>query len=103
MTNRRAWVRIPSNQVMMASTADTSATGWFGRVRDISQGGVALILRRPFERGTNLILDLATNAGELRGLPARVVHAWEMDGRWIIGCEFASPLNEDELQRFRTD
>jgi hypothetical protein len=86
---------------MMASTGDISATGWYGRIRDISLGGVALILRRRFDRGTNLILDLATRAGELRQLQVQVVHAWEMDGRWIIGCEFASPISEQELQTIR--
>ncbi len=48
-----------------ASTTDASVTGWLGRVQDISHGGIAfVILRRQFEPGTKLIIDLATNAGE---------------------------------------
>lgn len=101
LTERRAWIRFPSDQTMTASTTDTGVTGWLGRVRDISLGGIALMLRRRFERGTSLILELATNAGELRRLSVQVVHAtWEMDGRWVIGCTFTSPLSEEELQTF---
>jgi hypothetical protein len=103
MANRRTWVRYPSNQVMSASITDTSATGLLGTVRDISLKGVALIVCRPFERGTNLILDLSIRAGELRRQRVLVVHAWEMNRRWLIGCEFVSPLSDEELQRFRTD
>jgi len=99
-TERRAWVRFHSKQATMASTpADSAATGWLGQVRDLSHGGVALILQRGFVQGTHLILDLETSSGELRRLPAQVVHArCEMDDRWILGCKFASPLNQKELQ-----
>jgi len=99
-TECRAWVRFASNQATMASpTADSAVTAWLGQVRDISRGGVALILPRWIERGTHLIVDLATNAAELRRLPVQVVHAsWEMDCRWIIGCAFATPLSDEELQ-----
>jgi hypothetical protein len=74
-------------------------TGWLGRVRDISVGGIALILRHRVERETELILELATTAGEVRSLPAQVVHVTqERDGCWIVGCAFESLLSEDELQ-----
>jgi len=95
----RAWVRLPSNQRMMASTANTATTAWLGQVQDISRGGVAISLRRGFRQGTNLILDLATNAGELRSIPVQVVHAKEeRRGRWLLGCAFTPPLSEQELQ-----
>ena len=97
-TERSTWVSFLSNRAVTASTKDSATTGWLGKVRDISRGGLSLILRRGFKRGTNLILDMPTNAGELRRLPVHVVHAtWEKDGRWILGCEFASPLGQEEL------
>src|SRR5690348_17525683 len=99
---RRAWVRLPSDREVsyrpMAGSGDT--TGWLGRVRDISQGGIALILRQKFDLGTGLFIDLATNAGEVRSFSARVVWVTlERDGCWITGCEFASTLSSDEIGR----
>jgi hypothetical protein len=32
-----------------------------GKIRDVSTTGIALILKRPFERGTLLFIDLSTN------------------------------------------
>src|SRR5437667_238481 len=86
---RRAWVRLPSDRDVscrpMVGAADT--TGWLARVRDISQGGIALILRQKFDLGTGLFIHLATNAGEVRSLSARVVRVTlERDGCWITGC-----------------
>ena len=97
---RRAWVRLPSDrEASFRAGADT--TGWLGRVRDISQGGIALVLRQKFDLGTDLFIDLATNAGEVRSLAAQVVRVTlERDGCWITGCEFASTLGVDDLQTF---
>ena len=104
---RRIWVRTPSDrdvccQKMPGLATDDSDTGWLGKVRDVSTGGVALLLTRPFEAGTILILELETEAAELRRV-IEVVHAApENNGHWILGCVFASPLGEDELQIFLT-
>jgi hypothetical protein len=73
-----------------------------GTVRDISPGGIAVVLERRFELGTILIVEAPDNpkhASESR--PVRVCHATpETDGRWIIGCAFAWPLSQEELRRF---
>ena len=104
-TERRAWVRMPKDQQvscqpLAASTTEESETAWLGTVRDISAGGVALVLNRRFEPGSLLIIDLSAKtktASQPR--PVRVVHATtERKGRWIIGCAFASPLSQEELQ-----
>ena len=99
---RRAWVRLSSERdVSCRPIAGLAEASWLGTVRDISQGGVALILKRRFEPGTGLFVEVATNAGELRCLPARVVRITrERDGCWITGCAFASLLTPDELQTF---
>jgi len=77
---RRAWVRLPSDQEICCQpmenlTAEEAKTGWLGRVRDVSPGGIALILNRRFQPGTMLVVDLSTKAEETRRLPVRVVHS----------------------------
>ena len=97
---RRAWVRLSINKEAGCLPAGGDY-GWLGRVRNISQGGVALILRRQMQLDTDLIIELATRAGEVRSLPARVVRVMlERDGCWITGCQFASTLSPEELQSF---
>ncbi len=100
-TERRTWVRFPNNQAMAASTTDEKATGWLGRVKNISLGGIAFsIPRRRFEPGTELMIELATTAGKVYRLPVRVIHSMsEMNGRWIVGCAFATPLAPDDLKK----
>ena len=97
-TERRAWVRFRSEQEVTCST-DEANTGWLGRLQDISVGGVALALRRRFEPGTVLDLELETKAGWPRRLSVRVIHAkQDRNDRWIIGCAFAFPLSKEELE-----
>ena len=102
MRNRRAWVRLPSDQdVSCRLMAGTDKTRWTGKVRDISQGGVALVLRQKLQPGTGLLIDLTTNAGEMLSLPARVVCiTLARDGCWITGCAFAKTLSKEELGAF---
>src|SRR5690242_9137699 len=92
---RRAWVRLPSDREV-SCRADTG--GWLARIRDISQGGMALILRQKFDLGKGLFIDLATNAGEVRSLAAQVARvSLERESCWIKGCP---TLGADELQTF---
>ena len=105
-TERRAWVRLPCDldarcRSMAELTKDKRESGWLGRVRNISQGGIALVLRRRLEPGTELIIEVATKAGQLRRLRAAVVHATlERNGQWIVGCAFANTLSQEELDAF---
>jgi hypothetical protein len=49
--------------------------------------------------GVELIVELSAKPKGVLHVPVRVVHATAgKNGRWIIGCEFARPLSEDELQ-----
>jgi hypothetical protein len=102
---RRAWVRYPfyhptECQAVAAETATEPEIRWPAVVRDISSGGLRLSLTRRFEPGTTLIVELPTrSAGRMRALPVRVVHVRaRLDGCWTTGCQFASPLDEHELQ-----
>lgn len=97
-TERRAWIRFRSEQEISCQPDEVN-TAWLGKVQDVSPGGIALILRRRFEPGASLSIELTTQGDWPRRLVARVVHATqEMDGRWIVGCAFARPLSEQELQ-----
>jgi hypothetical protein len=97
-TERRAWVRFRADQEVTCS-ADDANTGWLGKLRDISAGGLALALRRRFDPGTVLEIELETKAGWPRRFSARVIHATQdQNDRWIIGCAFAFPLSKEELE-----
>jgi hypothetical protein len=96
---RRAWLRFRSEQDV-ACTKEETNTGWLGRVRDISSGGMALTSKQRFEPGTVLMVELETRAGWPRRLFVQVIHATQdREDRWIIGCAFASPLSEEELRK----
>jgi hypothetical protein len=100
---RRAWVRFPSDReagcrIVSSADAEEAKTGWPGRMRNASPGGLALMLKRRFEPGSVLIVELAAKKERLR-LLVRVVYVRAQNkGRWIVGCAFASPLSEEELQ-----
>ena len=99
-TNRRAWVRLQSEEHAVWILEEANAA-WLGIVRDISSGGMALLLRQRLEPGTVLIVELETKAGRPRRALVYVVHSsQDTDSRWITGCAFPSPLSEEELRHF---
>jgi serine/threonine protein kinase len=71
---------------------------WPALVRDVSRGGVGLVLARRFEAGT--VLQVWLQAGETatpESLLVRVVNSRHLRPRkWLLGCAFATPLDEDE-------
>ena len=87
-------------QLAAASTPEQPETGWFGKLRDLSVGGAALLLTRPFEQGSLLIMELSDPAsGAPRAFFVRVVYAkMERKRHWLVGCEFVSALSEEELR-----
>jgi hypothetical protein len=104
-TDRCALVRFSCSQEVYcqpvaASTAKESETRWLGRFREISADGLALVLRRRFEPGTSLTIELAGKTKqERRSFPVQVVQCTpEGQSRWIIECELLSPLTEEQLQ-----
>jgi hypothetical protein len=73
---------------------------WVARVRDVSSGGLCLVLGRRFEPGAGLAIDLPLKDGAAPStVLARVVYARrEPDGLWALHCKFLSPLAEEEMQ-----
>jgi hypothetical protein len=101
--DRRAYVRLA---VEMSATCWSAGRrpdiGWPGRVRNISRGGVGLLLRHCFRPGTSLSVELRAGTGAvLRTVTLRVVHATPDDDGgtpcWLLGCAFDQPLSADEL------
>jgi hypothetical protein len=103
-SERRAFVRFPSGREMFcepvsAETAEEPEMAWLAQIRDVSAGGIGLILSRRFEPGTSLLLDLPHAGGTRRLLPVQILHMTpEGDGRWAAGCSFTYPLSEADLK-----
>ena len=104
--NRRAAVRY-SLRVGSCVTVDPDLHGrsesqerWPLVVRDVSTGGIGVLLARRFEPGTDLQIDLPLNSGSAsKMISARVVRVQsERAGHWIHGCAFASPLNGEQVR-----
>ena len=105
-SERRAFVRHPLG-VGTFATVDTAIYGGTGEtdelwplvVRDVSAGGIGVLLARRFEMGTELTIELTTgNESAPRMLAARVVRIEpEKNGHWVHGCAFRHPLSQDEL------
>jgi hypothetical protein len=102
--DRRVAVRVPSTQDAPChfATLERIAFLW-GRVRDVSRGGISLYLSREFPVGQQLIIELPSKSLADEGsVPVHVVHANALDdGGWLIGCAFDRLLQEKELEALR--
>jgi hypothetical protein len=100
-SERRVWTRYAANRkTVNMSDADTEEISWVARMQDLSQSGVGLIFRRPFDVGTKLTVEfLVEGREEPVQLEVLVVHAdARSDGKWYVGCELAVTLSDEELQ-----
>lgn len=69
------------------------------RIVDISVGGIGLILKERFEKGTQLIVQLQTTA-ITRPLPVKVVHVVEIASDfYLLGGAFTAPLSASDLHK----
>jgi hypothetical protein len=102
--DRRAYVRLASDLAATCRPTDrTRDVGWPGKVRDVSCGGIGLLLRHRFRPGTILNVELRDNIGKvLRAVSVRVVHATALleagNHCWLLGCAFDHPITDEELQ-----
>jgi hypothetical protein len=103
-TERRAFVRMASD---LAANCRPSPrrhdAGWLGKVRDISQNGLGLLLRHRFRPGTVLTVELRSNSGKLlRTVNVKVLRAAPCFAQghdcWLLGCVLDQQLTEEELQ-----
>jgi hypothetical protein len=100
---RRAMVRISCDlpgscepaPMPMASQPETQ---WPARIGNISASGIYMSLKRRFEPGTRLIVELPTiHEATIQTLTAMVVRVNKSSGKWHHGCKFDTPLTNDEL------
>jgi len=101
----RVWERHGCDmQAACQSVANRSSNDlmWPATIRNISRGGVGLVVDRRFERGTGLFIECQTKKAECVGpYMARVVHATSRpDGIWLLGCSFVRPLTDEQLNEF---
>ena len=100
---RRASTRYPCNLATNCRLAAfVAGDSWPARVRNISVGGINLVLSRAFDIGDHLALDLRSNTRNFaRSLAVRVCYCIEHpSGDWIIGGSFPQPLQNEELRAF---
>jgi hypothetical protein len=72
---------------------------WTAVVRDMSTGGVGLVVNRRFEPNTLLLVDVHdAEQTTTRTLLVRVVHVErDENNAWFLGCMFPTALSEAEL------
>ena len=104
---RRAWVRYGTDlEVACRGANSLKDFGWTGKVRNVSGGGVGLVLRHRFRPGSQLFIELKSRSGQFcRAVAAKVIHATPVrDGdthAWLLGCTLAVPLSDEEVQHLR--
>jgi hypothetical protein len=97
--NRRASVRY---QCGLATPGRVLAEGqecqraW---ILDLSQGGVGLLLSRPLEAGSKVMIVVkSSNSDKTFELVGHICHSSrQADGDWIVGCEFEKKLAVEAL------
>jgi hypothetical protein len=102
---RRASVRYPcdpdsfspDNSCRPITTSQKDS--WLATVRNLSTGGIGLVVARRFELGTLLQVDLEdANHTARSSFLVRVVHIAAGEGKaWLLGCAFTSKLTESDL------
>ena len=99
--NRRQWQRFASDLKGFCGLVANGLTASLPmKLYDVSAGGIGLLVKRHIQPGSVLVLKLAKPTEDLPdSLFLRVVHATpEHNGEWFLGCAFASPLAEEEVQ-----
>ncbi len=99
--DRRVEVRYPSilQAVCQPVTESFGPLTCHARVWDISATGVCLVVNRPLEPGTALVLEIETSEEKLfRPLQVQVVHTHpHMEDLWFVGCVLAEHLSDEDL------
>ena len=102
---RRASIRYPCSEDGFGIENSCRPLGtkksesWSATVRDLSTGGMGLLVNRRFEPGTVLTVELhESDDTNMRLLLVRVVRVLQQERTsWLLGCEFPSKMTEAEL------
>jgi hypothetical protein len=91
--DRRVWVRFPDKgQAVVRTAAHSGPAPIAARVRDLSRGGIGLVVDREFDGGNLLLVDLPPSADhDGATVLAHVLRADPLPrGGWVLGCAFAA-------------
>jgi c-di-GMP-binding flagellar brake protein YcgR len=68
-------------------------------VLDLSFTGVGLLLGRSLQAGQHVVVHLrGIEQSKVHEAPCQVRHATrQVDGEWVVGCEFFQPLTAEQL------
>jgi c-di-GMP-binding flagellar brake protein YcgR len=100
---RRVWVRYSSvARTTVLPVNNGGDTRLAGRVRNISRGGVNLIVRHNFHAGDMITVEIPCDKPEENEtVLACVVHVNPLtDGHYSLGCEFSEPITEEDVEAF---
>jgi len=98
LAERRAFVRYASGrEVSCRPAGKRQEAGWLGRLKDVSAGGIGLLMRHRFRAGTSLTVELI-GLGPMSVRVVRVVPVSNVgEFAWLMGCVFVHPLTDTEL------
>lgn len=97
--NRRAEERFPFNADASCPHLSPVAED-FGpvRLKDVSMGGIGMLLSRAVEVGALLAVTLVNPAkGFTKTVLVRVTHASRVGGNYVVGGAFTTPLTYQEM------
>jgi hypothetical protein len=100
---RRIWVRYPCNVEAVCQPADAPESQRISaQVRNVSRGGINLLMPSPVETGSLMSVELPCAADQNAStVLAYVVRADPTDdGDWSVGCSFATELDDHDLEPF---
>lgn len=100
---RRASTRYPCNLATSCRlVASLPGDPVPARVRNISVGGMNLVMTQPFESGSLLFIELRSMTRNIvRTVQLRIIYSIEHpSGDWIAGASFVQPLTDEELKAF---
>src|ERR1700722_2973857 len=98
---RRLWVRHPASlSTTVRPTSNGRTLRISSRIKDISRGGVHLVVDHAFEPGQLITVELPL-AGEekTQSVLACIVRVnEESGGQWALGCIFSQELADEDLE-----
>ncbi len=99
---RRVWIRHPGTPEAPSYcvSEQEDIISWKARIRDLSRGGVSLMLRSSFEPDSVIDIMFPSTASNPSGkISARVVRSEPQDDvNWVVGCAFLTMLSDSELK-----
>jgi hypothetical protein len=101
---RRVRVRYPVSLQTTVRPADGEGPELLSaRVRNISRGGINLLLDEPLDPGGLLSVELPdAHGGPTHAVLACIIHASPHgEGQWAVGCTFSRELGDTELNAFQ--